>query len=185
MARESAIDLLDPEDKKWLDRRFFDCGFNGYDEIARILEERGYNISKSSIHRYGQKVEKKLAAMQASTQAAMLFKDSVKDDSGNLNSAVLTMVQSGYFECLVALQEINEETDPEKRLLLLGKISKGIAEISRTSIDQKKWETNIRKQAQDELLREQEANLDAAVSAQGMTEEQAMFWREKVLGIRQ
>ena len=43
----------------------------------------------------------------------------------------------------------------------------------------------VEKIAREKLLREQEKNLDEAVSAKGMTEEQAMFWREKILGIKQ
>lgn len=54
MARESTIDLLSAEDKTWLDKRFYGSGFCGYEEIANILQERGYNVSKSSVHRYGQ-----------------------------------------------------------------------------------------------------------------------------------
>ncbi|MDR8284627.1 DUF3486 family protein, partial [Acinetobacter baumannii] len=81
MARESSIDLLSAEDKTWLDKRFMDQGFCGYEEIAKILQERGYNVSKSSVHRYGQKVEQKLAAVQASTQAAMMIADAAPDDS--------------------------------------------------------------------------------------------------------
>ena len=70
MAKPSAIDQLNPDDKFWLDTWFKDKGFCGYVEIAEILMERGYSISKSSVHRYGQKLEQKLAAVQASTQAA-------------------------------------------------------------------------------------------------------------------
>lgn len=88
MARESSIDQLSAEDKTWLDKRFMDKGFCGYEEIATILQERGYNVSKSSVHRYGQKVEQKLAAVQASTQAAMMIADAAPDDSDMRSSAV-------------------------------------------------------------------------------------------------
>jgi hypothetical protein len=27
-----------------------DCGFNGYEEIAAILAERGYNVGESSVY---------------------------------------------------------------------------------------------------------------------------------------
>ena len=37
----------------------------------------------------------------------------------------------------------------------------------------------------DRLLREQSAELDSAVKAKGMTEEQALWWRQKFLGVRQ
>lgn len=47
------LDRLSNDDKTWLDKRFIDKGFCGY-EIAAILQERGYNVNKSSVHRYGQ-----------------------------------------------------------------------------------------------------------------------------------
>lgn len=178
MARESAIDQLNPEDKQWLDRRFMDCGFNGYEEIAAILAERGYNIGKSSVHRYGQKLEQKLAAITASTQAALLFKDSIKDDGEGLNSAVLAMIQSEYFECFVALQELGDEVKPEKRLELLAKVSKGVAEISKASVNQKKWEIEVR-----EKVEAAAKAVENIVKKGGLSNESAAEIRSKILGI--
>ncbi len=42
----------------------------------------------------------------------------------------------------------------------------------------------IRRQAREELLKEQDENLKKAAISQGMGEEQIQFWREKVLGIK-
>lgn len=44
--------------------------------------------------------------------------------------------------------------------------------------------SEIRRQAREELLREQDVNLQKAAASQGMGEEQIQFWREKVLGIK-
>ncbi|WAU72885.1 DUF3486 family protein [Acinetobacter sp. TR11] len=178
MGRESAIDQLNPEDKQWLDRRFMDCGFNGYEEIAAILAERGYNVGKSSVHRYGQKLEQKLAAIQASTQAALLFKDAVKDDGEALNSAMLSMVQSEYFECFIALQQLNENTKPEERLTLLAKVSKGVAEISKASVNQKKWELEVR----DKVEAAAKA-VENIIKKGGLSKESAAEIRSQILGI--
>ncbi|MNE91591.1 hypothetical protein D3C80_1892230 [compost metagenome] len=43
----------------------------------------------------------------------------------------------------------------------------------------------IERAARERLLREQAAELDNAVKAKGMTEDQAMFWRQKFLGVKQ
>lgn len=178
MGRESAIDQLKPEDKQMLDRWLMDKGFCGYEEIANKLAELGYSIGKSSIHRYGQKLENKLSAIQASTQAALMFKDSIKDDGEGLNSAVLAMIQSEYFECFVALQELGDEVTPEKRLELLSKVSKGVAEISKASVNQKKFEIDVREK------------VEAAVKAvenlskkKGLTGDTVNEIRKHILGI--
>lgn len=149
MARQSAIDALSPEDKEWLNRQFLDKGFCGYEEIAALLAERGYNVSKSSVHRYGQKLESKLEAVQASTQAAILIAQAAPDDADQRSQAMLSMVQTEFFNALVALQEVNnEDNSPEDRIALLGKASKGIAEIAKASVNQKKWSLEVLEKAQ-------------------------------------
>ena len=42
----------------------------------------------------------------------------------------------------------------------------------------------IEKATRERILQEQAAELDNTVKAKGMTEEQAMFWRQKFLGVR-
>ncbi|WP_111861037.1 DUF3486 family protein [Acinetobacter sp. CFCC 10889] len=178
MGRESALDQLKPEDKQMLNRWLMDKGFCGYEEIANKLSELGYSISKSSIHRYGQKLENKLSAIQASTQAALMFKDSVKDDGEGLNSAVLAMIQSEYFECFVALQELGDEVTPEKRLELLSKVSKGVAEISKASVNQKKFEIEVREKVETALKAVEKISKKGGLSAETATE-----IRKQILGI--
>ena len=120
MAKPSAIDQLNPDDKFWLDTWFKDKGFCGYVEIAEILMERGYSISKSSVHRYGQKLEQKLAAVQASTQAAIMIAEAAPDDSDMRTQAVLSLMQTQLFDTLINLQEAGTEgVDPAKRLALI------------------------------------------------------------------
>ena len=137
MAKPSAIDQLNPDDKFWLDTWFKDKGFCGYVEIAEILMERGYSISKSSVHRYGQKLEQKLAAVQASTQAAIMIAEAAPDDSDMRTQAVLSLMQTQLFDTLINLQEAGTEgVDPAKRLALISSCGKGIASIAQASIGQ-------------------------------------------------
>ena len=74
MAKPSAIDQLNPDDKFWLDTWFKDKGFCGYVEIAEILMERGYSISKSSVHRYGQNLYQIFAAIKKYKRSLLRFK---------------------------------------------------------------------------------------------------------------
>ncbi|KQF54364.1 terminase [Acinetobacter pittii] len=179
MARESSIDLLSAEDKTWLDKRFMDQGFCGYEEIANILQERGYNVSKSSVHRYGQKVEQKLAAVQASTQAAMMIADAAPDDSDMRSSAVLSLVQTELFNALIALQESeNPDADPADRIMLMAKAGKGIAEISKASVNQKKWESEVKERVQAAAK-----EVDKIVKKSGLSKETANEIRKQILGI--
>ena len=179
MARESSIDLLSAEDKTWLDRRFMDQGFCGYEEIANILQERGYNVSKSSVHRYGQKVEQKLAAVQASTQAAMMIADAAPDDSDMRSSAVLSLVQTELFNALIALQESeNPDADPADRIMLMAKAGKGIAEIARASVNQKKWQSEV-----NERVQQAAKAVEKIVKKGGMSKDTVDEVKKEILGI--
>ncbi|MBJ8502279.1 DUF3486 family protein [Acinetobacter pittii] len=179
MARESSIDQLSGDDKAWLDKRFMDQGFCGYEEIANILQERGYNVSKSSVHRYGQKVEQKLAAVQASTQAAMMIADAAPDDSDLRSSAVLSLVQTELFNALIALQESDDpDTNPADRIMLMAKAGKGIAEISKASVNQKKWESEVKERVQAAAKA-----VDKIAKKGGLSAETAAEIRKQILGI--
>ena len=179
MARESSIDQLSNDDKAWLDKRFMDQGFCGYEEIAAILQERGYDISKSSVHRYGQKVEQKLAAVQASTQAAMMIAEAAPDDSDMRSSAVLSLVQTELFNALVALQEAdNEDADPADRIMLMAKAGKGIAEIAKASVNQKKWESEVK-----ERVKAAAKAVEKIVKKGGMSKDTVDEVKKEILGI--
>jgi hypothetical protein len=179
MGRESAIDQLKPEDKQKLDRWLMDKGFCGYEEIANKLTELGYSIGKSSIHRYGQKLENKLAAVQASTQAAMMIADAAPDDGDLRSSAVLSLVQTELFNALLALQESdNPDADPADRIMLLAKAGKGIAEIAKASVNQKKWELEIK----DKVEAAAKA-VENIVKKGGLSQESAAEIRSQILGI--
>lgn len=149
MGRESSIDQLKPEDRQMLDRWLMDKGFCGYEEIATKLDELGYSVSKSSVHRYGQKLEQKLSAVKASTQAALMIADAAPDDSDMRSAAVISLVQTELFNALVALQEADsKDVDPADRIMLMAKAGKGVAEIAKASVNQKKWESEVREKVQ-------------------------------------
>ena len=179
MGRESSIDQLKPEDRQMLDRWLMDKGFCGYEEIATKLAELGYSVSKSSVHRYGQKLEQKLSAVQASTQAAMMIADAAPDDSDMRSAAVLSLVQTELFNALVALQEAdNEDADPADRIMLMAKAGKGVAEITKASVNQKKWESEVKERVQAAAKA-----VDKIAKKGGLSAETAAEIRKQILGI--
>ena len=179
MAKPSAIDQLNAEDKAWLDARFRDQGFCGYVEIAELLAERGYNVSKSSVHRYGQKLEQKLAAVQASTQAASMISEAAPDDADQRSAAVMSLIQTELFNSLIALQESNDpDTSAADRIELMAKCGKGIASIMQASIGQKKWMLDVR----DRVEKAVQA-VDSIAKKGGLSAEAAAAIRKEILGI--
>lgn len=180
MARETAIDRLSPEHKKMLDDRLTQQGFFGYEQLAKWLNDLGYEIGKSSVHRYGQKLENKLSAIKASTQAALMIAEATPDDSDARSQAVLSLVQTEFFNALVALQDLegDESIDPSKRLTLLAKAGKGISEIVKASILQKQHAIDVKEKAEATAK-----EVETIVKTGGLSDETAELIRAKILGI--
>ena len=185
MARRSTIDRLPEDVRRWLERALNESGFSGYTELETLLRDRGYVISKSAIHRYGQKIERRYGAIRAATEAARMLTAGASDDQDTRSEAVIALIQTELFESIVQLQEAEEEkVDSKERVALLSKVAKNVATLSRASVNLKKYQADIRREAREELLREQTANLNETARAQGLSEDQVQFWRERVLGIK-
>lgn len=147
MGRASKIRQLPPETREQLDRELIKRGFNGYDALQKWLAGLGIAIGKSSIHRYGVQLERKLAAIKASTEAAKLIAAEAPDDADQRSGAVISMIQTEVFDVLVALQEL-AGADPLKRAKLLSTLAKNVATLSRASVHQKRHEIEIRAKAE-------------------------------------
>lgn len=184
MGRETAIDQLSAEDRKLLDDKLFANGFNGYVDLASWLQSLGYQISKSSVHRYGQKLERKLQSLKSATQMAIYMQEQLGDDTGALGGMTINMMQAQAYEAMYALDELKEDSDPTNRLLLIAKISKSMGELTRAGITHKKWENEVKEKAREELLTEQAEKLDKHAKAGGLGAEQVDFWRREFLGVR-
>jgi hypothetical protein len=178
MAKRSAVAMLPIEVKSWLDKALADGNFSGYELLEKELRDRGFNIGKSSIHRYGQKLEDKLMAIKASTQAALIIGEAAPDDADLLNQAVMQMAQTEIFNSMVALKEADAEKNPVKRLALMTGAAKGIAELSRASINIKKHKLEVQEKAK---LAAQSIGDKARKG--GLTEEAIREIEEQILGI--
>lgn len=145
MGRKSSVESLPRAVRTWLDRALIDGNFGGYEALEAALAERGHQISKSAIHRYGQPLQRRLAAIKASTEAARMLTEGAADDQDARSEAVIALVQTELFETLVNLQEAADESlDPAQRVKLLSNAAKNIATLSRASVNQKKWRTEWR-----------------------------------------
>lgn len=150
MPPRDKISQLPPELRATIDRMLIDAGFSGYDMLEHmILEAHGVSIGKSSLHRYGQKLERRLSAIRASTEAARAIAEAAPDDADHRSAAVISLVQSSLFDAMLALEEADDEADPAERVKLLANAARAIAEASRASQGQKKWEAEIRAKAVD------------------------------------
>lgn len=148
MARKTSIDTLPAEVKTWLDKVLAEGNFSGYQQLEDALRERGLSVSKSAIHRYGQKLERRLVAIKASTEAAKAIRDHAGDDVDARSEALVAMVQTELFESILEIQEAGDENaDPAERLGLLSNAAKNIATLTRASFSLKKFQAEVQERA--------------------------------------
>lgn len=178
MSDMSKVRELPEEIRAELDRRLADSGFRGYVALERWLRSRGFEIGKSSIHRYGQRLERSLAAVKASTEAARAIASAAPDDADERSAAVMSILQTEIFNTLVALQELRDEDDPDQRLKTLSRVTQAVSHLARASVSQKRWLVEVKARAEA-----------AAKTAQniakkgGLSEEAAAEIRRAILGI--
>lgn len=145
MPRRASIEGLPEDVRRWLERVLTEQNFSGYQALEGMLKEKGFAISKSAIHRYGKKIERRFAAIKASTEAARMLTEGAADDQDARSEAVIALVQTELFESIINLQEASEEElSAEDRLGLLSAAAKNIATLTRASVNQKKWKLDVR-----------------------------------------
>jgi hypothetical protein len=168
MGPRSKVATLPAGVKAWLEKALMESGFSGYSELEALLTEKGYSIGRSSLHREGQKLQRRLASIKAATDAAREFALAAPDDADNRSMAVMGMIQGDLFEILVSLQEIGEK-DAEDRMAILNKASLAISRLSRARVNQSRRadEVNAR------LAEQARAAAVAGAQAEGLTPEQA------------
>lgn len=150
MPRRSKVHALPREVRAWLDQTLAEGNFSGYEALEAELAQRGYTIGKSSLHRYGSKLEARLAAVRASTEAARAIAAAAPDDADLRSAAVMSMVQTDTFEVLMALKEA-EMAEPGERLKLLARAGESIATLSRAAVNQKRHQAEVEARIEKKL----------------------------------
>jgi len=172
MPARSKITQLPPQIKAEFDRLLVAKNFSGYDGIAAWLRDRGYDVSRSAAHRYGQGFEARIAAIRIATEQARAIAEAAGDDAGATGDALIRLVQEKAFQVLVKMEDL----DPED--VDFNKLTVAIAKLNNASVQQKKWMSEAKGKAKDaaeEVVR--------AVKKSGMSEKTAEEIRKKILGI--
>ncbi|MCE5212120.1 MAG: DUF3486 family protein [Deltaproteobacteria bacterium] len=176
MAQRSKIITLPDDIKAELDKRLLAGNFSDYSTMVEWLngqlQERGLQIeiSRSSLHRYGQDFEERLAAISLATQQAKAVAEAAGDDENAMNEALIRLIQTKTFDLLVT-------SDNQKMLPKLGIM---ISKLGNVSISQKKWMREMRKKVQEETA----AKVEEVAKAEGISPESLKKIHE-VLGIGQ
>lgn len=177
MPQRSAVEGLPPDVKAQLDQRLVGSAFSGYDSLSAWLSSLGFEISKSSLHRYGQEFQGKLASLKLATEQVRAIVQAVPDDEGAFNEAVMRLAQERLFSYLV---EADIEVRDDKKIALLAKAVHAIADLGRASVRQKEWGVAMR----DKLDQKLAALERAAESKDGKLDKETLRRvREEIYGI--
>jgi uncharacterized protein DUF3486 len=183
MGRQSSITALPEETRQALNRELAARNFSGYEALEDWLRDQGFEISKSAIHRYGQKIERRMQAIKASTEAAKMIVEAAGDDQDARSESVIALVQTEMFDSIIAIQEAGDEDGenkltPAERLGMMSKAAKNIATLARASIAQKQFKTVVQARASD--IADKAARL---ASKGGLSPDAAAEIRKMILGI--
>lgn len=138
MGQRSKISGLPPAVKAWLDAALVEGNFSGYELLEADLKARGYDIGKSSIHRYGSAFEQKLATLKLASEQAKAVVKATGDDEGAVSEALMLMVQEHLFNLL---------NSSDRDAIDLPKVARAVADLGRTTVTQKKWQADVRAKA--------------------------------------
>jgi len=172
--QRSSVELLPEEVRQELEKKLIQGGFAGYEGLAEWLKSIGYEISKSSAHRYGKKFQDRLRALKVATDQAKAIAKASEDDAGAMNDALIRLVQTKTFELLVELEADNKS---------LPKVGQMVAKLAQAAVKQKKWQTEMEAAARKRALEDAANAIESAAAEQGLSSDQAEFWRKKVLGV--
>ena len=187
MGRKSTIDRLDPEIKAYI-QAMLASGSMTLDELIGDLQARfpaaAHTLpSRSAVGRYGQKLERRLASVRATTEAMRLVREHAGDEMDARSEALMAMVQTELFEAMMALKEADDpDTDPAKRVALLSTAGKHLATLTSGSVRLKRYQAEAEERGRKKLLEEQRAKLEAMPNKGGVTADTKAKIRE-ALGI--
>lgn len=160
--------------KDWLDKALEDGNFSGYEQLAAELEARGYKVGKSSLQRYGSKLEETVALARATVEQAKAVVQGSPDEDDAMTAAIMRLTQQHVLQALMAVK-----FDPEAAQDVdLGKLTKQVSVLVRASLPLKKYQAEQRAKAQavaGEIVKQ--------AKKAGMSAETAELWRQKVLGV--
>lgn len=189
MGRKSSIDRMSPEVKTYI-QAMLATGSQTLDELIADLQQRfpveaskGELPSRSALHRYGSKLDRRLAAIRASTEAARLIQQHAGDDKDARSEALVAMVQTELFEAILSLQEAEDpDADPGERVELLSKAAKNIATLTRSSVNLKEFQTKVEAEARKRALEDAAATAETTAKANGLSPDGVAALRAAIMG---
>lgn len=185
MGRKSTISRLPSDVKSYIEGKLAE-GRMTLDELIGDLHghfptqaQSGDLPSRAAVHRYGQKLERRLSAIRASTEAAKIIQAQAGDNDDARSEALTALIQTELFEAILNLQETDDpDADPADRVGMLSSAAKNIATLTRSSVSLKQFQSKVR-----DATRAAASAVEKTVKKAGLSDQTVAEIKARILGI--
>ncbi len=146
MPPRSKIEQLPDNIRVALEKRLIGKGFSDYGELESWLNKKGYQVSRSSIHRFGQRFEERIKALKSVTEQAKVIVEESRDEDGAMNEALQRLAAEKAYQILLEM-----EVSPDD--ISLSGLIRSISDLGRASVTQKKFANDIRREYAEETAK--------------------------------
>jgi len=166
MGRKSTISRLPPEVKSFIEGQLAEGRWT-LDEMISNIRVRfpaqaanGDLPSRAALHRYGPKLERRLIAVKAFSQAMESIDANAGDKADARSSGLTAIVQQELFDSMMMLQDASDpDVDQPERVKLLAEASRSLASLTRSSIMLKQYQAKVEAEMRAALQAEQRVKL--------------------------
>jgi hypothetical protein len=174
MSRRAKVTTLPKAVRDWLDQKLADGSYSNYTLLTEELKGRGYDLSRSAVHRYGSKLEKTMELARATVEKAKAVVQASPDEDDAMTAAIMRLTQQHTLEMLMAM-----EFDPDQaKGVDMNKLTLQVSRLVRSSIPLK----NYQREQRD---RTKAVAVDVAKTAKkaGLSDDTVALIRSQILGI--
>ncbi len=140
------IKKLPPDLKEQLDQMLTEGTLHSCRQLSKWLGDNGFEISHAAIHKYGQKFERRLAAIKMATEQARIVCEQFKDDDEQMQSALMRLVQTQLFQMLSISngEGSGKRRAPAVAPVNIGALARCVSGMARVESEQQKWAERAR-----------------------------------------
>jgi hypothetical protein len=134
-----------PKDlKKQLDAMMSD-GSATSQQLAKWLQDNGFEISSRALRQYGEDFEQRLDAVRLATEQARIVCEQFKDDDPDMQTALMRLVQTQLFQVLAASNgQDATKVRPETAPINIGALARCVSNLVKAEADHQKWADRTR-----------------------------------------
>ena len=160
--------------RDWLDAKLADGSFSNYSLLTDELKARGYDLSRSSVHRYGSELEKTMALAKATVDQAKAVVQASPDEDDAMTAAIMRLTQQHTLQMLMAMK-----FDPTAAEGVdMNKLTLQVSRLVRSSLPLKNYQREQKERAA--LVA---GDVAKAVKKAGLSDKTVEMIRSQILGI--